>query len=870
MNIPFYALENCLHAENTRLRHQSPVWPNSRGSPSTVDPRLTELNTFDAEDWCNNSPIEDIEIPKQHTSIELSGVDNTTSDIWTLDNPAFAALKSVVPTSIADEMLPGNSVMSSATQIFASPLLRSIYFSLGNNSAGLSALHIKDVITFLQREKNEWLYQLILSSPGYSSRAIAQNIFKGAIEVGDGRIVDLLLNEKAAEIDANQLFCFVEGVKYTPIERASLLRHKGVIESLLRHRAYVNRTHPECRNSHGNGPNGAPDFAIGMAREYTRVDPQIFQMLLEAGGDLSLSPMYRLIYARDGEFVRLIMSANARRNVTKWSHWGTFSQAIGLLDHQISMDIVEIMLSVNVDLNYHVKNHGISNHPRGVLDAAAQRGSLEIVKVLLEKGASLTGDTLPCAVARGSEDLVRFLLDKKADINSTGSRGETPLAAAIRLRNPQIINLLEGYGALNKLNDQAYFSEALKAASEVGDVEFIKNWVHLGDNISPRELGYALRIATRDGRDEVATRLIDAGAYINICYESSPGDGPPLLEALKRRNAALVYRLLEVDANPNWGLHWRDFSGKRPTAIQLAAEWGDHAVVEALISAGADINDCGSNTALTIAVKHKDIELVELLLRAGADINNSRTRLYGGTALEAAAGIGDLDMVRLLFDLGADPDDSFADRKASQENGELLKLLFERHCARYPIVRRIFASQLLALAIKMGNEPIFLMMLGRGVKADAMIRMDGQMATPLGHAIFKEQKSVVGFAELLLLSGYDLNSIVAQAGLEDWEGNAPPRITALLAAIGTRNVSTVKLVMEYGADVNFPACHLVKRAPLQRAAELVLSKSSSSSSITVPTSTPRLLKEGAVQPFSLQLSEVILSLLSCFSMTRLT
>lgn len=46
------------------------------------------------------------------------------------------------------------------------------------------------------------------------------------------------------------------------------------------------------------------------------------------------------------------------------------------------------------------------------------------------------------------------------------------------------------------------------------------------------------------------------------------------------------------------------------------------------------------------------------------------------------------------------------------------------------------------------------------------------------------------------------------------------RLTALLAAVGTRDISIVKILIQHGAIVNFPASGPVKRTPLQRAAEI--------------------------------------------------
>ena len=663
-DLPFRIFENSF-VESNRARQQMLAWPNL---PQSIDPRLTVSGGSVAEPWNSGGPMLGFETREQHQSIDASSTVSTASDIWTLGSSAFTALdtalKSGWPKSIADENIAGSSVILPGTQIFASPLYRLVLFSVANNYAGLGALPIEDVIHFLQKETDQSLYELIRLAPGYTSRAIGQNLFKGAIEAGDARIVDLLLSENFADIDINQQICFVGPQRYTPIERASRLRHKCVIESLLRHRADVNRTYAEEYQTRGALNCYVESHAVrGTSR--TRMDPQIVRILLEAGGDISCDSISLLIEHEDEQMVHLLFSANAHKDIAKWSRLGVFLKAIDSVDDQTSMEIINIMLIVGADLNYDVTDPDIYYSenpviwgekyiPRRVIDIAAQRGHFEVVTLLMSYGALLTGDTLPCAVASGNEDLMQFLLKNGADINGLSSRGSTPLAAAIQLQNARVTKMITEHGALAGLNDKAHFYAALRAASEVGDIPFVEHLIQVGGKLAPMDLGHALMIATRDGRDEVARILIDAGADAN----GIPSRDGPLFHVLKRRDADLVHLLLDVGAGANY------HPERLTSAIGLAAEWGDHSVVKALIFAGADVDDCGSppgsHTALAIAVKGQDRVLVQLLLDSGADVNNSMSRVHGGTALEAAAENGDISMARYLFDQGADPDDSSA------------------------------------------------------------------------------------------------------------------------------------------------------------------------------------------------------------------
>ncbi len=784
------------------------------------------------------------ETREQHPSIDATSTVSTASDTWTPGSSTFTTLDTALKSvwqSIADEDIAGSSAILPGTQVFTSPLYRLILFSVANNYAGLGALPIEDIIHFLQKETNQNLYELIRLAPGYTSRAIGKKLFKGAIEAGDARIVELLLSENFADIDINHQIPFVEGRRCTPIERASTLQHDDVIVCLMRHGADVNGTDHKDNEPYGEYKpegfecHGALDCYVQsyatQSSSRTERDPQILRMLLEAGGNVSAHLIWLLFKHENEEIVCLLFSVIARKNMSEWTKEGVFLKAIDSLDDRTSMEIVNIMLEVGADLNHDVSifeplfydGHG-RNTPRRVIDMAARRGHFEVVTLLMSHGALLTGDTLPCAVASGNEDLVQFLLEKGANINSIGDLNTTPLAAAIRLQNVRITKMIKEHGALARLNDNVQFSAALRAASEVGDVPFIEYLIWVGVKMDARDLGHALTIATRDGRDEVAKILIDAGADANC--GSGDGGGPPLFQVLKRRNADLVHLLLDVDADSNYGL-----TDELTSAIGLAAEWGDHSVVKALIFAGANVDDREnkrSNTALAIAMKRQDPVLVQLLLDSGADVNNQMSRVYlgsqvhGVSALEAAAENGDVSMARYLFDQGADPNDSLALEKAFQQSPELLELILKRYDKRYPRGRRGFGSSVLLQAIMNGNGPDVSMMLDRGLDANKMVRIhgpDGQcagLATPFGYAIgiLKEQVSIAESMELFLLKGCNPNSIVS----EIW--SPPIRLTALLVAVGTRDALKVELLLRYGADINFPTSGPIKRTPLQKAAEI--------------------------------------------------
>ena len=267
--------------------------------------------------------------------------------------------------------------------------------------------------------------------------------------------------------------------------------------------------------------------------------------------------------------------------------------------------------------------------------------------------------------------------------------------------------MLEDRGASVIMQHQADFYVALQVVLELGSVSLIERLVQLKSKDIPSHiLGHALLTAIREGRDEVAKILFDAGA--NVC--AHPVHELPLLEALKRRNGALiiVLSLLDADADCNIGHHSAKGGGTEKSPIQYAVEWGHRSVIEALIFARANVNACGLKSpdpaaALSIAVKQQDRVLTQLLVDAGADIDNPVVRTYGGTAPEVAMANGDTEMARYLLDQGADPNDSLAFQIASLKDKGLFHLLFEKNSVRYPGNRGDFGTYILAQTIAEGS-----------------------------------------------------------------------------------------------------------------------------------------------------------------------
>jgi hypothetical protein len=117
-----------------------------------------------------------------------------------------------------------------------------------------------------------------------------------------------------------------------------------------------------------------------------------------------------------------------------------------------------------------------------------------------------------------------------------------------------------------------------------------------------------------------------------------------LLIAVERQNQAMVSALLSAGANPNGG------PNKAP--VNQATYNTNTQILKYLLDAGADPNGTlQNNPALFTAARYDFIESAKMLIAYNADINASNE--IGITAISTAASAQNWDMVNLLMEHGA-------------------------------------------------------------------------------------------------------------------------------------------------------------------------------------------------------------------------
>ena len=158
--------------------------------------------------------------------------------------------------------------------------------------------------------------------------------------------------------------------------------------------------------------------------------------------------------------------------------------------------------------------------------------------------------------------------------------------------------------------------ESLLDAVTAGDVDRVRKLLAAGADRNERngDAATALMLAAHAGNLDLVMTLIDAGADVNATDERGWG---ALMKAaynadLDRGFADVAQALIDAGANVETPIGY----GIRP--LMLAAGYGETAVVETLLHAGADVlarND-GGLTALMIVKQKHYVDVINLLHEA--------------------------------------------------------------------------------------------------------------------------------------------------------------------------------------------------------------------------------------------------------------
>ena len=411
------------------------------------------------------------------------------------------------------------------------------------------------------------------------------------------------------------------------------------------------------------------------------------------------------------------------------------------------------------------------------------------VIVVLAAWAAAAGADVRLIEAAKSGDVkaARVLLQQRIPVTATTAEGSTALHEAVRGNNLEIAQLLISAGADVKAATR-YNITPLSLACANGNAPMIERLLNAGadPNGTSEEGQTVLMTAALTGNVDAVKILLSRGAKVNAT-ERNQGQTALMWAASDGRTSA-AEMLLEFNA---------DIKAKSKggfTALLYAVRDGHQDTVEALLAHGADVNDTAPDgtSALNMAVVNAYFDLAAVLLDHGANPNPPDPR---GSALHTLAwlrkpgsdggnGLGRrsyapplpngkltaLDLAKKLLDKGANPNTRIVwqERKFGQAGGTM----------RNPPLIRLGRHYLTYL----GATPFYL-------------------AAHNGDAPYMRLLADHG-ADPKVPNVLNITPLIAAAGLDYWEGEAPGPFTGVSEA---ERLDAVKLAVELGNDINTPA-----------------------------------------------------------------
>src|SRR5262245_37486350 len=257
---------------------------------------------------------------------------------------------------------------------------------------------------------------------------------------------------------------------------------------------------------------------------------------------------------------------------------------------------------------------------------------------------------LATAIQEGKRAAALAMIRAGADVNEAQPDGTRPIHWAVYRVDYEVMDALIAKKAKPDVTNE-FGSTPLAEATKQGDARMVKTLLAAGSGTEgANEDGQtALMIAIKNGDLPIFNLLIDAGAKVNI-VETVQDQTPLMWAAATARNAPEMVKVrIAKSADVNARAKFNDWPGQitsEPraqyhtygglTPLLYAARNGCYACVEALVSAGANVNLPNNEgmTPMMIALDNNQNGIAKFFLDHGA--NPKVWDIYGRTALYVA------------------------------------------------------------------------------------------------------------------------------------------------------------------------------------------------------------------------------------------
>ncbi len=333
-----------------------------------------------------------------------------------------------------------------------------------------------------------------------------------------------------------------------------------------------------------------------------------------------VTPLHAAAQEGKIEAIKLLLDFKADINAAREDNFSPLHVAINNAHFEVAKELIARGAKVNTAVN------SLQSQGETPLHAAArQRDSVELVKLMLSKGASLDAINFEkltptaTAIINKNLEISKVLIDHEHDVNAIGAGGFS----------------LWHYAAYAGTLDVAeYLRKKIKDINQ--------------ETTDGMEIGYtALLLATQQQQQNMINWLINQGANINAARKDNGNTA--LIISTNNKNVETVNLLLTKGANADIA----NLEGYYP--IHIAAAQNQPKIIN-LIAKYINVNQKSNNaeqvTSLWMAAQEGAVESVKILLSLGADVDSPRVS-NGLTPLHVALQGGYTEVMKELISNGA-------------------------------------------------------------------------------------------------------------------------------------------------------------------------------------------------------------------------